>query len=149
MGIYPLLHQQSGGHACVDHHEAFSGLTPGLVTPHDLLGSNTDGDVWLISLLLLGFSWFRPWLGCLEPARRHIYLLDDQGIRRPKLDAWQVGYWGLQHGGWWRDDRRGHYIQDIVLNLLCYGHYGTLGSCWHIVHQLLLILHCLPSALTC
>ena len=33
-----------------------------------------------MSQLLLGFGRLRPWLGHLEPARRHMYLLDDQGI---------------------------------------------------------------------
>ena len=36
------------------------------------------------------------WLGCLEPAHRHMYLLDDQGIGRPRQGAQRVGYWGLQ-----------------------------------------------------
>ena len=36
-------------------------------------------------------------------------------------------------------------MQDVVLDLLSYGYYSVLGSCWHIVHQLLLILHSLPS----
>ena len=56
MGICPLLHQQGDGHPCVNHHEAFSGLAPGLITPRDLPGSNTDGDMWLMSLLHLGFG---------------------------------------------------------------------------------------------
>ena len=60
MGVHPLLHQQGDGRTRVDHHEALSSLTPGLVTPHDLPGSNTDGDVWLISWLLLGFNQLRP-----------------------------------------------------------------------------------------
>ena len=38
--------------------------------------------------------------------------------------------------------------KDIVLDLLCYGHFGVSSSCRHIVHQLFLIFHCLPSALT-
>ena len=37
-----LFHQQGDGHAHVNHHEAFSCLAPGLVTPRDLPGSNTD-----------------------------------------------------------------------------------------------------------
>ena len=108
VGVCPLLCQQGDGHAHVDHHEAFSGLAPGLVTPCDLPGSNTDGDVWLISLLLLGFGQLRPRLGHLEPAHRHTYLLDDQGIRRLKQGTqWQIGYWGLWHSGWRHDDRHG------------------------------------------
>ena len=39
-------------------------------------------------------------------------------------------------------------MQDVVLNLLCYGYNGILGSCWHIVHQLFFVLHCLPGTLT-
>ena len=132
---------------CVNHHEALSSLAPGLVTPCDLPGSNTDGDVWLMSWLLLGFGWLRPQLGHLEPARRHTYLLDDQGIGCPGQGAQRVGFWGLRHGGWWRDDWCGHHMQDVVLDLLCYGHYGILGSCWHIVHQLFFVFHCLPSTL--
>ena len=44
---------------------------------------------------------------------------------------------------------RGHHMQDIVLNLLCYGHYGVVRQ-WsvHYVHRLLLILHSLPGTLT-
>ena len=42
--------------AHVNHHEDFSGLAPGLVNPHDLPRFNTDGDVWLMPLLLLGFG---------------------------------------------------------------------------------------------
>ena len=99
MGVCPLLHQQGDGPVLVNHHEALSSLTPGLVTPHDLPGSNTDGDVWLISLLLLGFGQLRPQLGRLEPARRHTYLLDDQGIRcLGQGDQW-VGFWVLQCSG--------------------------------------------------
>ena len=53
-----------------------------------------------------------------------MYLLDDQGVRRLEQGAQWVGYWGLWHcrwwrGGWWRDDRHGHHMQDIVLDLLC------------------------------
>ena len=77
------LHQQGDGRTHLDHHEAFSGLAPGLVTPHDLPESNTDGDVWLMSLLLLGFGQISPWLGHLKPVHRHTYLLDDEGIRHP------------------------------------------------------------------
>ena len=60
MGIRPLLHQQGDGHVRVNDQEAFSSLAPRLVTPRDLPGSNTDGDVWLVSQLLLGFGWLRP-----------------------------------------------------------------------------------------
>ena len=82
MGVRLLLHQQSDGCTCVDHQEALSGLALRLVTPRDLSRSNTDGDVWLISWLLLGFGRLRPQLGHLEPACRHTYLLDDEGIGR-------------------------------------------------------------------
>ena len=82
MGFHLLLHQQGDGRAHVDHQEAFSSLAPRLVTPRDLPGSNTDGDVWLMSLLLLGFGRLRPRLGRLEPAHKHTYLLNDQGIGR-------------------------------------------------------------------
>ena len=80
MGIHPLLCQQGAGHTRVNYYEALSSLAPGLVTPRDLPGSNTDGDVWLISWLLLSFDWLRLWLGCLEPAHRHTYLLDNQAL---------------------------------------------------------------------
>ena len=133
MGIRPLINQQGDGHAHVNYHQALSSLAPELITPYDLPGSNTDGEVWLISLLL-SFGWLRPWLGCLEPACRHTYLLDDQGIGCPKQGAWRVGYWGLWHGGWRCDNQHGHYMQDVVLDLLSYLHYGVLGSCQHIVH---------------
>ena len=56
MNIHSFLYQQGDGHARVDHQEAFSGLTPRLVTPRDLPGSNADGEVWLVSRLLLGFA---------------------------------------------------------------------------------------------
>ena len=102
----------------------------------------------MISLLLLGFGQLRPWLGCLEPAHRHTYLLDDQGIGRPRWGTWRVGYWGIQCGGWWRDDQHSHHTQDIVLNLFHYGYNGISGNCQHIVHRLLFILHCLPGTLT-
>ena len=80
VGVRPFLHHQGDGCAHVDHQEALSSLTLRLVTPRDLLGSNADGDVWLVSWLLLGFSWLRPQLGHLEPAHRHTHLLDDEGI---------------------------------------------------------------------
>ena len=57
-------------------------------------------EVWLVSQLLLGFSRLRPWLGHLEPARRHTYLLDDQGVGRLWQDAQRIGFWGLWCGGW-------------------------------------------------
>ena len=68
---------------------------PGLITPSDLPGSNADGDIWLMSLLCLGFSWLRPWLGYLEPAHRHTYLLYDEGVRHPKQGTCRVGRWGF------------------------------------------------------
>ena len=148
MGIYPLLCQQGNGHARVDHYEAFSGLAPGLITPRDLPRSNADGDVRFM-LLLLSFSWLRLQFGRLEPARRHTYLLDDWDVRRPKQGAWWVGYWSLWCGRWWHNNQCGHYMQDIVINLLSYRYYSVLGSCRIIVHGLLLILHCLPGALAC
>ena len=146
MGIHPLLCQQGDGRTHVNHQEALSSLALGLVTPHDLPGSNADGDVWLVSWLLLGFGQLRPWLGHLEPAHRHLYLLDEKGIGCLWQDAWRIGFWGLCCGGWWHDDWRSHHTQDIVLDLLCHGHYGVVGSRWHIVHQLLFIFHCLPSS---
>ena len=82
MGICLLLGQQGDGRACVDHQEALSGLALGLVVPRDLPRSYADGDVWLMSWLLLGFGWLRPWLGRLEPARRHTHLLYDEGVGR-------------------------------------------------------------------
>ena len=60
MGVRPLLCQQGDGCAHFDYQEALSSLTLRLVTPHDLLGSNTDGEVWLVSQLLLGLGWLRP-----------------------------------------------------------------------------------------
>ena len=87
MGIHPLPHQQGDSCTRINHHEALSSLAPGLVTPCNLPGSNADGDVWLMSLLLLGFGRFRPQLGRLEPTRRHMYLLDDQGIGHLKQDT--------------------------------------------------------------
>ena len=146
MGIRPILGQQGDGRTRVNHQEALSGLALGLVTPHDLPRSNADRDVWLMSWLLLGFGWLRPQLGHLEPACRHAYLLDDEGIGRLLQDAWRIGFWGLWHGGWWRDNRCSHYTQDVVLNLLRHGHYGIAGSFQHIVHQLLLIFHRLPGS---
>ena len=104
---------------CVNHHEALNSLVPGLVPPHDLPGSNIDGDVWLMSLLLLGFGRLKPQLGRLEPARRHMYLLADQGIGHPRQSTWWIGYWSLRHGGWWHDDWCSHYMQDVVFDLLC------------------------------
>ena len=106
VGIRPLLHQQGDGHPRVNYQEAFSSLAPRLVTPRDLPGSNTDGDVWLVSRLLLGFGWLRPQLGRLKPARRHTYLLDDQGVGHLRQDTRQVGFWGFWCGRWWHDDRR-------------------------------------------
>ena len=134
MGICPLLHQQSDGHTRVDKHKALSGLAPGLITPRDLPGSKADRDIWLMSLLCLGFSWLRLWLGHLEPAGRHTYLLYDESIRHSKQGTWWVGCWEFWRGGWRHDDQHGPHTQDIVLNLLCYGHYGIAGSSWHIVH---------------
>ena len=67
VGIRPLRGQQGDGRSHVNHQEAFSGLALGLVTPRDLLRSNADGDVWLVSWLLLGFGRLRAQLGCLEP----------------------------------------------------------------------------------
>ena len=77
MGMCPLLHQQGDGRTRVNHQEALSSLALRLVTPHNLPGSNADGEVWLVSRLLLGLGWLRTWLDCLEPACRHTYLLDD------------------------------------------------------------------------
>ena len=68
VGIRPLLGQQGDGCSGVNHQEAVSGLALGLVTPCDLPRSNADGDVWLMSWLLLGIGWLRPWLGRPEPA---------------------------------------------------------------------------------
>ena len=76
---------------CINHHEALSGLTPGLITPRDLPGSNTDGDIQLMLLLYSGFGQLRLQLGHLELVRMHTYLLYDEGIRRPKQGTWQVG----------------------------------------------------------
>ena len=96
MGICPLLHQQGDGHACVNHHEALSGLFPGLITPCDLPGSNADGDIWLMSLLCLVFGRLRLQFSCLEPACRHMYLLYHKGVRHPKQGAWRVGHWDFR-----------------------------------------------------
>ena len=80
VGVRPLLGQQGDGRSSVDHQEALGGLALGLVTPRDLPRSNADGDVWLVSWLLLGFSRLRAQLSHLEPPGRHTYLLDDEGI---------------------------------------------------------------------
>ena len=96
MGIRPLLGQQGDGRSHVNHQEALSGLALGLVTPRDLPRSNADGDVWLMSWLLLGFGRLRARLGHLEPTRRHMYLLYDKGIGRLRQDAQQIGFWGIQ-----------------------------------------------------
>ena len=124
MGVHPLLHQQGDGRTRVNHQEALSSLALRLVTPRDLPRSNADGDVWLVSWLLLGFSRLRPWLGRLEPAHRHTYLLDDEGIGRLWQDAQRIGFWGLQHrdGGVMTGS---HHTQDIVLDLLC--HMDTMA----------------------
>ena len=145
VGIHPLLHQQGDGCTHVDHQEALSSLAPGLVTPCDLPGNNADGGVWLVSQLLQSFGWYRPSLARLEPAHRHTYQLDDQGVGRLGQDTWRVGFSGLRHGGWWHDDWRSYFTQSFVLKLLCHGHYSVAGSCQHIVHQFLLILHCFPG----
>ena len=67
VGVCPLLGQQGDGYSRVDHQKALSGLALGLVTPRDLPRSNADGDVWLMSWLLLGFGRLRARLGHLEP----------------------------------------------------------------------------------
>ena len=148
MCVCPLLHQQGDGHAGVNHHEALSSLAPGLVTPRDLTRSNADRDVWLMSWLLLGFGQLRPWLGCPKPDHRHMYLPDDQGVGHLGQDTRRIGFWDLRCGGWRHDDQCRHHMQDIVLDLLCHGHNGISGSCWHIVHQLFFVFHCLASAFT-
>ena len=84
MGIHPPLHQKGNGQPHVDHHQALSGLSLGLVTPRDLPGCNTDEDMWLMLLLHPGFSQLRPQLGHLEPARGQTILFNDQDIKRPK-----------------------------------------------------------------
>ena len=78
-----------------------------------------------MSLLLLGFGQLRLQLGRFEPTRRHMYLLDDQGVRCPKQGTQQVDYWSIQCGEWWHDDWRSHYMQDGVFDLLCYGYYSV------------------------
>ena len=103
----------------------------------------------LMLLLLSGFSWLKPHLGHLEPAYRHMYLFDDQGIRHLKYGAWWVGHWGLWHSGRMHNNQHGHYALDIILDLLSHGYNGIPGSSQHIVHLLFLVLHCLPSTLTC
>ena len=98
VGIHPLLGQQGDGCTRVNHQEALSGLALGLVTPCDLPRSNADRDVWLMSWLLLGFGWLRPRLGHLEPARRHTYLLDDEGSWAPS--AGRPADWLLGSSAW-------------------------------------------------
>ena len=146
VGVRPLLGQQSDGRSGVNHQEALSGLALGLVTPRDLPRSNADGDVWLVPWLLLGFGWLRAWLSRLEPSRWHAYLLDDEGVGRLGQDARRIGFWGSWRGGWRRDDRRSHHMEDVVFNLLGHGHDGVAGSRRRIVHRLLLIFHCLPGS---
>ena len=57
--VRPLFGQQGDGRSRVNHQEALSGLALGLVTPSNLPRSNADGDVWLMSWLLLGFGRLR------------------------------------------------------------------------------------------
>ena len=45
MGIHPLLYQKSDGRPCVDHHQALSGLTSRLITPHNLPWHNTKEEI--------------------------------------------------------------------------------------------------------
>ena len=129
VGIHPLLGQQGDGHSGVNHQEALRGLALGLVTPRDLPRSNADGDVWLVSWLLLGFGRLRARLSCVEPSGRHTYLLDDEGVGRLRQDARWIGFWGTrQCSGWRRDDRRSHHTQDVVFDLLGHGDDGIAGS---------------------
>ena len=128
VGVCPLLGQQSDGCSGVDHQEALSGLALGLVTPRDLPRSNTDGDVWLVPWLLLGFGWLRAWLGRLEPSKRHTYLLNDQGIGRLWEDARRIGFWGGWCSGWRCDDRHSHDTEDVVFNLLGHRYDGGCGQ---------------------
>ena len=81
------------------------------------------------------------------PEGIHTYLMT-RALGSLWQDARRIGFWGTRCGGWWHDDRRSHYMQDVVLNLLSYGHEGIVGSCRRIVHRLLLIFHCLPGSLT-
>ena len=147
VGVRPLLGQQGDGRSRIDHQEALTGFALGLVTPRDLPRSNADGDVWLMSWLLLGFGQLRAWLGRLEPPRRHTYLLYYKGIGRLRQDAQRIGFWGIRRGGWRREDRRSHHTQNIVLNLLSHGDDGIAGSRRRVVHRLLLIFHRLPGSL--
>ena len=151
MSICLLLHQQGDGCAHVNHREAFSGLAPRLITPRGLPGSNTDRDMQMMSWLLLGFGQLRPWLGHLELARRHMYLLYDEGIRRSKQGAWWVGLLGIWRGRWWYDDQcmviTRKILSSTFLAMDTTALWAAIGQ--HIVHQLLFILHCLPSTLAC
>ena len=101
-----------------------------------------------MSHLLLGFGRLRPWLGRLEPAHRHMYLLDDQGVRCLGQDTRQIGFWDFWCGEWWCDDWCSHHMQDVIPELFGYGHYCISSGFQHIVHQLFFVFHCLPGTLT-
>ena len=112
---------------------SFNGLAFGLVTPRNLPGCNTEGDVQLISWLLLGYGQLRPWLGHLEPTCRYMYILGDQGALGSLSRAPSgLDYWGLRcMAVRWHDDRCSHHTQDVVLNLLSLRilwHFGQLSA---------------------
>ena len=125
-----------------------SGLTPRLITPHDLAGCNTDGEIWLIPLLSLDFGGLRPQLGSLELAHRHIYLLDDKGIGHPKQ-----GMHSRLAAGVCSADCSAMTSAVIMYRALSstFLALDTMMAFWaavrHIVYLLFLILHYLPSAL--
>ena len=80
-----------------------------------------------------------------------LYLLDDKGIGYLKQGMRQVGTWIL-HG--MADcsattDCAAITHKTLSSNFLATETMGIPGNGWHIVHQLLLILHVLPGTLSC
>ena len=71
MSICPVLHQQGDNSPGIDHHKALHGLAVafGLVTPCDLLGCHTHGQMWLVLLLGTGFGLPGPQLCRLKLAK--------------------------------------------------------------------------------
>ena len=122
-------------------------MTFGLVNPFDLPCCNTDGEIWLVLLLGLGFNQLRPWLCGLKLARWHAHLFENKGIWLLKQGMWWVGRWTGQCCRLRHKDQSGHYQQDIALELQRYRQNGILGNHQCIMYQFVLILYLIPGAL--